>query len=202
MKIILASSNKGKIKEIQGLLPEHQVIPFSDILGKYDIEEYGSTFQENAIIKAKDVNEKLKNINFQIPYIVISDDSGLSVEALNGDPGIYSARYAGIGATDSLNNQLLINNLKKLGLKSSEAFYTASICVIYKDQVYTTHGWMYGKVVDYQKGSGGFGYDPMFIPNGFTKTLGELEYKVKKSFSHRTKALDLAMILLNSIMKR
>ncbi len=95
MNIILASSNKGKIAEIQRYLPEYTVIPYSDILGSFDIKETGSTFQENAIIKAKEIVRKLEETHYNKKYIVIADDSGITVPALNDEPNIYSARYAG-----------------------------------------------------------------------------------------------------------
>jgi len=90
MNIIIASSNKGKIKELQRWLPEHTVTPYSEILGSFEIEETGKTFQENAIIKAKDIVQKLKDSDYKKEYIVISDDSGITVPALNNEPNIYS----------------------------------------------------------------------------------------------------------------
>jgi len=201
INIILASSNKGKIKEIQSLLPDFKVIPYSDILGSFEIAETGLTFKENAIIKAKTIHDMLIDTNYQDDFIVISDDSGISVPALNGEPGIYSARYAGEKATDVENLDKLISKLKENNISKTKAFYTASLAIAHNGSIYTTHGWMYGDVIDSKKGDGGFGYDPMFIPDDFDKTLGELEYDIKKELSHRTKALNLALKVISSILK-
>ena len=107
-KVVIASSNKDKIQEIKEILNDFEVIAFSDIIPKFEIQETGTTFKENAIIKAKTVYEKLKK-----EYIVLSDDSGICVDALGGKPGIYSARFAGDNADDKKNLQKLIQELKK-----------------------------------------------------------------------------------------
>ncbi len=192
MKIILASGNKGKIKEFHKLLPNAQILPYKELLGDFEIDETGSTFQQNAIIKAQDIYNKLNDNE----AIVISDDSGITVPALNNEPGIYSARYAGVGASDIDNLNKLIDNLNKKHITKTPAFYTACIAIVYKNTTYTVHGWMHGDVINEKKGDGGFGYDPIFIPNGYNKTLGELPNKIKKEFSHRTKALNLALMIL------
>lgn len=202
MKIIIASSNKGKLKEIHKLLPTHQTIAYSDILGSFEIVEDGHSFKENAIIKAQAVVNALKKTNYKEEYIVIADDSGITVPALNNEPGIYSARYAGENATDSENINKLISKLQNANLHQADAFYTAAIAISYKDTIYTTHGWMHGKVCDEKKGENGFGYDPIFIPKGLSKTLGELDDQIKKDLGHRSKALNLAMKVINSITKK
>ena len=196
MKIVLATSNKGKIKEFKKLMPNDDVIAFSEILGDMEIIEDGLTFQENAIIKAKTIYDKLNDEN----AIVISDDSGISVPKLNGEPGIYSARYAGVGACDKDNLNKLISELNKIGLEKTEAFYTACIAIVYKNETHTVHGWMHGEVINKEIGTDGFGYDPIFIPNGYDKTLGELPHEIKQEFSHRSKALVLAKKLLDVIL--
>ena len=199
MKIVLASGNKGKITEFQKLMPNDDVIAFSEILGNIEIVEDKDSFKGNAIKKAQTIYDELIKIG-QNDVIVISDDSGITVPALNNEPGIYSARYAGEGSSDKQNNAKLIENLNKNNLEKTPAFYTACIAIVYKGEVYTVHGWMHGNVINKELGEGGFGYDPMFIPNGFDKTLGELGYEAKKEFSHRTKALDLAMKVLDVIL--
>ena len=199
MKIVLASGNKGKITEFQKLMPNDDVIAFSEILGKFEIIEDKDSFKGNAIKKAQTIYDELIKIG-QNDVIVISDDSGITVPALNNEPGIYSARYAGEGSSDKQNNAKLIENLNKNNLEKTPAFYTACIAIVYKGEVYTVHGWMHGNVINKELGEGGFGYDPMFIPNGFDKTLGELGYEAKKEFSHRTKALNLAMKVLDVIL--
>lgn len=195
MKIVLASSNKGKIKEIQELIPEYEVVAFADLLGDIEIEENGNSFKENAIIKAKAIYEKLNDKN----AIVVSDDSGISVDALSGAPGIYSARYSGKNATDKENNEKLINELKNNSMTSSTAHYTCAIAIASKYGIQTAHGWMYGSVSIEPKGKNGFGYDPLFTPIGYDKTIAELPIEIKKELSHRSKALKLAKIIIESI---
>ncbi|WP_457563930.1 RdgB/HAM1 family non-canonical purine NTP pyrophosphatase [Caminibacter pacificus] len=192
-RVVLASGNKGKIREIKELLKNYEVIPYTDLIDKFEIEENGNTFKENAIIKAKAVGERLKN------EIVLADDSGISVPALGGIPGIYSARFAGEGASDKDNLYKLIEELKKRGIKKTSAFYTAAIAIYTPYGIFTTHGFMRGEVIDEARGDKGFGYDPMFVPKGYDKTLGELEEEVKRSFSHRSKALSLAKYILDII---
>ena len=200
MKIVLASSNKGKIKEIQKLLPDVEVVAYSDLLGSFEIVEDGKSFKENAIIKAKAVIKKLQEIR-ENDSIVIADDSGLTVPILDNEPNIYSARYAGMNATDEENNQKLIMKLQEKNIKRTEAFYTACLAIAYQNNIYTTHGWMYGDVIDKSVGEGGFGYDPLFIPNGYDTTLGVLDENIKKKIGHRAQALYLAMKIINIILK-
>ena len=199
MKIVLASANKGKIAEFQKLMPNDEVIAFSEILGKIEIDEDQDSFKGNAVKKARTIYDLLVQKGLK-DIIVISDDSGITVPALNNEPGIYSARYAGLNATDKDNNTKLIENLNAIGLEITPAFYTACIAIIYNNETYTVHGWMHGDVINKEIGNGGFGYDPMFIPHGFDKTLGELAPEIKKEFSHRSKALALAMKVLEVIL--
>ncbi|RXJ98781.1 non-canonical purine NTP pyrophosphatase, RdgB/HAM1 family [Arcobacter sp. CECT 8986] len=196
MKIVLATGNKGKLKEFETLLPNHEIVAFKDLLGDVEVVEDKDSFKGNAIKKAKEIYDLLKDEN----AIVISDDSGITVPAINNEPGIYSARYSGENATDEKNNEKLISKLNEKSLEETPAYYTACIAIVYKGEVYTVHGWMHGKVLNKTLGEGGFGYDPMFVPNGYDKTLGELPYEVKKAFSHRTKALNLALKVLDVIL--
>lgn len=199
MKIVLASANKGKIEEFKKLLPKNEVVAYSDILGKFDIPETGTTFKENAIIKASAINERLKEKG-EKDFVVISDDSGISLPILNQAPGVYSARFAGLNASDKENNAKLISKLNELNIEKTPAFYTACIAIIYKDFTYTVHGFMHGDAINKELGKNGFGYDPLFIPKNFSKTLGELDFEVKQKFSHRSKALDLAKKVLDVIL--
>lgn len=192
-RLIIASGNKGKIKEIKEILKDFEIIPYTDLIEKVEIEENGSTFKENAIIKAKTIYEKLPE------SFVLADDSGISVPILNGEPGIYSARYAGENAGDKDNLNKLINELKKAGIKKTLAFYTAAIALATPYGIFTSHGFMYGEVIDEARGDKGFGYDPMFVPKGYNETLGELDEEIKKRISHRTKALELIKSVLSVI---
>ena len=195
MRIILATSNQGKVREFQSWISEYEVVAYSDIMAPFEIDETGLTFKENALIKARAVYEKLDNKN----DIVLSDDSGISVPSLGGIPGIYSARYAGINANAKDNLAKLIAALKDNGIEKTPAFYTAAIALVCQKGEFCVHGWMHGEAIAQARGNNGFGYDPMFIPCGYTQTLGELDESVKKAFSHRARALELAYIVLKSL---
>ncbi len=194
MNIVLATNNKGKIREFKSYMFEFQVSSFGDIIEPFEIIEDGASFKENALIKARAVYEKVKDKH----YIVIADDSGISVNAFGGKPGIFSARYAGKNATSEENLDKLINTLKTKKLKITPAFYTAAIAIVCDKGEFCVHGWMYGNVIDEKRGENGFGYDPIFIPLGYDKTLGELGDETKKALSHRSKALELAKIILKT----
>jgi len=193
MKLVLATGNKGKLREFKQMCQD-EVVAFSELLGEFDIVEDGDTFAANALIKARTIYEKLGD-----KYLVISDDSGISLPVLNGAPGIYSARYAGVGVTDKDNLYKLIEAVKEKGLKSTPAYYTAAIAIVSKYGEYVVHGWMHGDVIDEARGDKGFGYDPMFIPVGMKLTLGELDNDVKSKISHRGKALELAKPIINML---
>ena len=196
MKIVLATGNKGKLREFKKMC-DTEVIAFSDILGEMEIVEDADSFKGNALIKARTIYEKLEDAD----AIVISDDSGISVPLLGGIPGVYSARYAGEGASDKENLYKLVNAVKEAGVEKTPAYYTASIAIVSKFGEYVVHGWMHGEVLSSTRGDHGFGYDPMFVPNGYNQTLGELEDEVKKSISHRGKALELAKPIIEMLQR-
>lgn len=202
MKIVLATSNLGKVKEIKALLKDHEIYALSEILTPFEIVEDGISFKENALIKSRAVFEALRKKGLENEFISLSDDSGISVEALGFAPGIYSARYSGANATDASNRAKLIANLNALNLDRASAFYTACIGINCVFGEYSAHGFMYGDVINKERGESGFGYDFMFIPRGFDKTIGELDERIKSQISHRAKALKNAEILLNFIQKR
>jgi len=195
MKLVLATSNKGKVREIKALCEEYEVVPYSELIEEFEIVEDADTFKGNALIKARAVYDAIGDENI----IVIADDSGISVDVLEGKPGIYSARHAGADASDKDNLYKLIDDIKAKGVESSPAFYTAAIAIVTKDIERTVHGWMYGTALAKAVGEGGFGYDPMFIPLGYEKTLGELDDATKKKLSHRSKALSLAKKVLKTL---
>ena len=197
MQIVLATSNKGKVREIKAMCEEFDVIAFSEIIEAFEIIEDAPTFKGNALLKARAVYAALNDVN----AIVLSDDSGISVDALDGAPGIFSARYGGENATDKDNLQKVMDEVKAKGFVSSPAHYTAAIAIVTKEGEQVVHGWMYGDVITTPRGENGFGYDPCFVPEGFDKTLGELDDGVKKELSHRSKALYLAKLVLSSIKK-
>lgn len=195
LKIILATSNRGKIREIKAFLKGYEVKGFDEVLEPFEIEETGSTFKENALIKARAVYDALDDKN----AIVLSDDSGISVPALNNEPGIYSARYAGIGANDKDNLAKLIATLGAKNIAKTPAFYTAAIALATPWGEFSVHGWMHGFAINEARGENGFGYDPMFIPHGHSETLAQMTEDAKLQISHRTQALVHALTILNSI---
>jgi XTP/dITP diphosphohydrolase len=197
LKLVLATSNRGKIREIKALCSDFEVVAYSELMDEFEIVEDGKDFKENALIKARAVYEALNDQD----AIVIADDSGISVDVLDGAPGIYSARHAGPDATDKDNLNKLIEDLKAKGVESSPAHYTAAIAIVSQAGEQCVHGWMYGNVITQTRGDGGFGYDPMFIPLGYDKTLGELDESIKSKLSHRFKALSLATIILQTYSK-
>ncbi|MGP1485894.1 MAG: non-canonical purine NTP pyrophosphatase [Campylobacter sp.] len=199
MKIVLATSNSDKVKEIREILKDYEIYALNDIMTPFEIVEDGDSFQANALIKAKAVYKKLVEMNLNNEFIALSDDSGISVDALGGKPGIYSARFSGKNANDASNKALLINELKKLKIQSSNAHYTACIAVASKFGNFTKLGFMHGTVIDYQRGKNGFGYDALFVPDGFNQTLGELNDETKAKLSHRFKALELIKPILENL---
>jgi len=201
MKLVLATGNKGKLREFKQMC-EDEVVPFSDLLGEFEIVEDGDTFAANALIKARTIYEKLGAKNPSIDYLVIADDSGISLPILDGAPGIYSARYAGEGVTDKDNLYKLIEAVKEKGLTSTPAYYTAAIAIVSKYGEYVVHGWMHGDVIAEARGDEGFGYDPMFIPAGMELTLGALGDDVKSKISHRGKALELAKPIIRMLKNK
>ena len=198
MKIILASGNQGKIREIASYCTSHDVLPYTDIVEKFDVVEDGATFKANALLKAHAVYERVKD-RVEGPFVVLSDDSGISVPALGNIPGIYSARYAGEEASDKENLQKLIDTLKEREISRTPAYYTAAMAIVTERGDFTVHGWMHGDVIAQAKGEKGFGYDPMFIPEGYEQTLGELDGSVKEKLSHRSKALQLAKYIIETL---
>ena len=185
-KIIFASFNKNKVKEVQGILDLNEIILLSlSDFESQDIPEAiedGSSFQENALIKVRYYYNILKRP-------VISDDSGLVVPALNNDPGIYSARYAGPDSTDKKNNALLLKNLEALPKDKRNAFFQA--VVVYKDefQEKVFIGKCNGVIAYTAKGDFGFGYDPLFFVPELNKTFAELTIEEKGKISHRGMAI-------------
>ena len=195
MKLVLATSNKGKVREIKAMCEDFEVVPYTELIDEFEIVEDADTFKDNALLKAHAVFDALGDED----VVVLADDSGISVDVLNGAPGIYSARYGGTDATDKDNLNQLMQDIKAKGVDSSPAFYTAAMAIVTKNSEATVHGWMYGTALTEAQGEGGFGYDPMFIPLGYEKTLGELDDATKKKLSHRSKALSLARKILKTL---
>ena len=183
-KIVLATKNKDKVKEIKAVFEElpAEILSLSDFKSLSDAVEDGKTFEENATIKAKFFAEKLN-------LACLADDSGLEVDALDGLPGVYSARFAGYHADDQTNNQKLLDELNKIGVEESKADYRCALSFIDTDGTeIKTAGIIEGIIKKIPKGTGGFGYDPYFYIDD-TKTMAELTPDEKNSISHRGAAL-------------
>ena len=202
MKILLATSNADKVKEIKEFFAEYEIYALGEVLDPFEIDECGTSFKQNALIKVRAVHEALKSKNLQSEFFVLSDDSGICVDALGGAPGIFSARFSGSDATDASNRDKLASELRALNLDSSSAHYTAAIALKCALGEFCTHGFMHGTAICQERGHNGFGYDFMFIPRGFDRTIGELPAEVKFGISHRTKGLALMRILLKNLEKQ
>ena len=185
-KMILASNNKHKVDEIKDILKEFdiEVLSLKEADIDIEVEEDGTTFEENAMKKATEICKVAG-----LP--VIADDSGLEVFALNGAPGVYSARYSGEHGNYNKNNKKLLKELKNVPEEDRGArFVTVIAFVTPEGEKITARGEVYGKIAFEEKGENGFGYDPLFIYPELNKTFAELSSEVKNSISHRKRALD------------
>ena len=183
--LVIATRNKGKIAEIARILSFDSGIQIRSVaeFGLADIEETGTTFEENAALKALTVARATG-------FAALADDSGLEVDALNGAPGIYSARYAGNHGDDKANNEKLIRELAGIAPNERSARFVAVIAVAKPDgSTIMARGELEGEISESARGVNGFGYDPLFKPLGSAKTLGEFEPGRKDEISHRAKAL-------------
>lgn len=201
MKIVLASQNQKKIKELRAILSETlgeelEVLSLSDV-GIFDeIEENGSSFAENATIKASAAARS--------GYIGIADDSGLTVDALDGAPGIYSARYAGEHGNDAANNKKLLGELEGLPAEKRTAAFVSAIACVFPDgrDTIIVEGRCPGVILTSARGEGGFGYDPLFYYPEFDKSFAELSADEKNAISHRGRALrEFAVVFKKALEK-
>lgn len=180
MKIVFATHNKHKIAEVQQMLPpEVELVSLAD-LGCEEIPETGKTFEENALIKARFVKEHFGLDAF-------SDDSGLEVEALNGAPGVYSARYASPEKNDHENMALLLRNLERQS--NRKARFRAVIALVFQGKEYLFEGQVVGKIAYQRQGYQGHGYDPIFVPKGYDQTFAQMSTEEKNTISHRAEAV-------------
>lgn len=190
-RIILASNNIKKIKELKEILRgyPYEVYSLKDMNIDIEVEEDGVTFEENAEKKATEIYEYLLDKG-ESNFIVLSDDSGLEVDCLNGEPGVYSARYAGEHGNDYKNNLKLLQEMKDFKGDDRSARFVCVIAVVFEDgTVKTVRGEVEGYIMDEIKTKDGFGYDPLFFYKGFNKTFGEATPEEKNEISHRGNAL-------------
>jgi XTP/dITP diphosphohydrolase len=183
-KVIFATNNLGKLKEVKSIFSDtnFEIISLKEIGFNKDIEETGSTFEENAFIKADTIFEK-----YNLP--VIADDSGLMVDQLKGEPGVYSARYAGENATYQDNNLKLISELENFP-KPHYAKFVCSAVYVDRSKRKSVLGELTGEIIKEFRGTNGFGFDPIFKPNGYDLTLAEMALEEKNKISHRAKAFN------------
>ena len=195
MKIVLASRNRHKIEEWEATLGKYiqgvEILSLDDVGIYGDIEENGETFEDNAFIKA--------SAAVKSGYISIGEDSGLSVNALHGEPGVYSARYAGDHGNDRANNELLLKKLEGESDRSAK-FVCCIACALPKtpEKGYFFRGETEGVIIDEYRGDGGFGYDPLFYYEPMGKTFAELTGSEKNAVSHRGKAIEIFAKWLSS----
>lgn len=185
-KILVATKNKGKVADFKAIFDRDkiEVISLLDLDASIDdIEETGETFSENAILKAEGIAEKLN-----IP--VLADDSGLSVDYLDGRPGVYSARYAGIDKDDQRNNNKLLSELEGVPLSERTATFICALAfAVPGEETIVKYGNCHGVIVEEPVGENGFGYDPLFKPDGYDRTMAQLSVAEKAQISHRGRAL-------------
>ncbi len=191
MKIIFASQNLGKVKEVKAIFNNSifEIISLYDLGNNIDIEETGSTFSENAWLKAKAVYDIYKEPT-------VADDSGLMIEQLNGKPGVISARYAGENCSFEDNNIKVIKELSEFPEPHKAKFVSTAVYYDGKNKIESI-GELHGIIIKEERGTNGFGYDPIFIPDGYEQTIGELDLVLKNKISHRAKSFEgLNKILL------
>ena len=183
MDFIIATNNKDKVKEIKTILAGHNVMSQSEAGIHVEAEENGTTFAENALIKARSIKK-------MADCAIIADDSGIMVDALGGAPGIYSARYAGEGCTPADCNAKMLRELEGVPFESRTARYMCCMALILPDgSEHTFEGTCEGYIIDEERGTNGFGYDPMFYVPSIDMTFGQADSRVKHKMSHRYFAL-------------
>lgn len=181
MKLLFATHNPNKLKEIQSLLPASiELFSLDDIGCKEEIPETSKTIEGNALQKARYVKKKYG-------YDCFADDTGLEVEILNGEPGVYSARYAGEQKNDATNIEKLLSNLKQETNRAAQ--FKTVIALILNGEEFLFEGFCEGEIGREPKGNKGFGYDPIFIPDGYTETFAEISLDEKNKIGHRGKAV-------------
>jgi len=194
--VLLATRNRHKQKELQDMLADLdiRVMSLADVPALPEVEEDGETFAENAAKKARVTAESSGEI-------CLADDSGLVVDALDGRPGVYSARFAGPGASDEENNALLLQMLREVPEEKRGARFVCVIAIaVPRGKLYLVEGTCPGKIGFVPGGAGGFGYDPLFIPQGYRQSFAELGDGVKNTISHRARALARARPLLQELL--
>lgn len=195
-KIIIATKNKGKAKDFEALFGPlgYEVLTLRDVADDMDVEETGTTFEENALLKATALSNRLQTM-------VIADDSGLEIDALDGRPGIYSARYAGEEKSDEANIDKVLEELRDVKESERTARFVCAIAVVSPtSEPFTVRGACEGVIASERKGTNGFGYDPIFFVPSENKMMAELTAEEKGAISHRGNALQLLEANLDELV--
>ena len=188
LKLVFATNNANKLKEVQAMLTNFEIISLAAIHCFDDIPESANTLEGNAILKANYITEKFG-------YDCFADDTGLEVNALNNAPGVFSARYAGKENNAEANMKKLLN---ELGANSNrKAQFRTAIALNINQKQFIFEGLCEGQILTKKQGSNGFGYDPIFMPNGYTKSFAEMNINEKSTISHRGKAIEKLVTFLN-----
>ena len=201
-RLVIASNNEGKIKEIKRVLASLpvEVLSLKDMGLDIDVEEDGLTFEDNAKKKSVEIYKELIKRN-ESNFIVMSDDSGLEVDYLNGEPGVFSARYAGEHGNDKKNNEKLLLNLAGVSDDNRKARFVCQLALINdKNKYRTVRGTVDGYILEEEKGNGGFGYDPLFFYKPLNKSFGELTMEEKNEISHRGVALQKVKEIIKELL--
>lgn len=190
MKLVFASNNKHKLSEVRQILPEQvEVVSLKDVGFVQEIEETGATLEENSLLKANAVWEWLeKNRLLSSVDGVFADDTGLEIAALGGAPGVRTARWAGDEACDVNNRQKALREL--MGKEDRSARFRTVVSLIVQGKTQQVEGVVNGRIALQEEGDGGFGYDPVFVPEGYEKTFASLPTEVKNAISHRGRAME------------
>lgn len=188
LKLVFATNNKHKLEEVQAMLTNFEIVSLADINCFEDIPETADTLEGNAILKANFITEKYGLDCF-------ADDTGLEVEALNNAPGVYSARYAGEDNNSEENIKKLLNNLKNS--QNRKAQFKTAIALNIQGKQFIFEGICKGNILTEKQGNSGFGYDPIFMPEGFNRSFAEMNMTEKGSISHRGKAIEKLVTFLN-----
>ena len=201
-RLVIASNNEGKIKEIKRVLASLpvEVLSLKDMGLNIEVEEDGLTFEDNAKKKSVEIYKELIRRN-ESNFIVMSDDSGLEVDYLNGEPGVFSARYAGEHGNDKKNNEKLLLNLSGVSDDNRKARFVCQLALINdKNEYRAVRGTVDGYILEEEKGNGGFGYDPLFFYKPLNKSFGELTMEEKNEISHRGVALQKVKEIIKELL--
>ncbi|WP_272024040.1 non-canonical purine NTP diphosphatase [Olleya namhaensis] len=191
MQLVFATNNQNKVKEVQNLIPSHiKLLSLKDIGCFEDVPETQPNIKGNAVQKAE-------YINLHYGFDCFADDTGLEVEALNGAPGVFSARYAGPQRNDNDNMSLLLENLKEKDNRNAQ--FKTVVALHLNNNLDTFTGICKGEITSSKQGDKGFGYDPIFKPNGYDNTFAQMDLKLKNSIGHRGKAVQQLVAFLNRL---